>query len=110
MTESMASEAHRDEQAAQAGKNLIQVGRDYVRYIVFQFDSGNWGAAAANLGVLLLIAGGLVNGLLGGHLLLVILSILLNHNPLLSQVELVAYQRPAILKSLMLAWHAWKGA
>lgn len=53
-------------QVAYAGKNLIQVGRDYVRYISFNFETGNWGAAIANLLILSLIAYGLLNGLLSG--------------------------------------------
>ncbi|NJN88758.1 MAG: collagen-like protein [Leptolyngbyaceae cyanobacterium SL_7_1] len=48
------------------GKDLIQVGRDYIRYISFNFETGNWGVAIANLLILSLIAYGLVNGLLSG--------------------------------------------
>jgi hypothetical protein len=39
-------------QVAYAGKNLIQVGGDYIRYIHFNFKTGNWGVAIANLAIL----------------------------------------------------------
>lgn len=52
-------------QVAYAGKNLVQVGRDYVRYINFNFKSGNWGVAIANLFILALIIYGLAEGIVG---------------------------------------------
>lgn len=48
------------------GKNLLYVGRDYIRYIQFNFKSGNWGVAIANCAVLALIILGLLNGLVQG--------------------------------------------
>ncbi|MFQ3618364.1 MAG: hypothetical protein SNJ50_16865 [Cyanobacteriota bacterium] len=49
-------------QVAYAGKNLIQVGGDYIRYIHFNFKTGNWGVAIANLAILGLIFYGLAEG------------------------------------------------
>lgn len=49
-------------QVAHAGKNLIQVGGDYIRYIHFNFKTGNWGVAIANLAILGLIFYGLAEG------------------------------------------------
>ncbi|GAB4136470.1 MAG: hypothetical protein Fur0046_10010 [Cyanobacteria bacterium J069] len=50
-------------QVAYAGKNLIQVGGDYIRYIQFNFKTGNWGVAIANLAILGLIFYGLAEGI-----------------------------------------------
>ena len=50
-------------QVAYAGKDLVQVGGDYIRYINFNFKSGNWGVAIANLFILALIFYGLADGI-----------------------------------------------
>lgn len=41
-------------QNGNAGRDLIQVGRDYIRYIQFNFSTGHWGAAILALLPLLL--------------------------------------------------------
>jgi hypothetical protein len=66
MSQKLEPQEHPDHQVAIAGKNLIQVGRDYIRYISFNLNSGNWGVAIANLAVLGLIFFGLINGLWRG--------------------------------------------
>ncbi|NJM96055.1 MAG: hypothetical protein HC800_01525 [Phormidesmis sp. RL_2_1] len=35
-------------QSGSAGKNLTQVGRDYIKYISFNIGAGNWGVVALN--------------------------------------------------------------
>ena len=48
-------------QQATQGKNLTQVGRDYVRYLQLHFNSGNWIAILINITIWALIAHGLAN-------------------------------------------------
>jgi hypothetical protein len=36
-------------------RDLIQVGRDYIRYIHFQIDSGNIGGALLNIAVIVIL-------------------------------------------------------
>ena len=42
-------------QSGQAGKNLIQVGRDYIKYMQFNVMSGNWVAFILNIVAILFI-------------------------------------------------------
>lgn len=49
-------------QNANAGKNLIQVGRDYLKYLQINISAGNWIIVIANLIVISLTAYGLYNG------------------------------------------------
>lgn len=48
-------------QQATQGKNLTQVGRDYIRYLQLRFNSGNWVAIAMNVAILAFVAHGLTN-------------------------------------------------
>lgn len=43
------------------GKNLTQVGRDYIRYLQLRISSGNWVAIAMNMAILAFVAHGLTN-------------------------------------------------
>jgi hypothetical protein len=43
-------------------RDLIQVGRDYIRYIHFQIDSGNIGGALLNIAVIVILLSGLAGG------------------------------------------------
>ena len=42
-------------QSGSAGKSLIQVGRDYVRYISFNVSAGNWGVVLVNALVIVFV-------------------------------------------------------
>lgn len=59
-----------DEQSSQrdhvAGRDLIQIGRDYISYITYNIDKGNWEVVMVNAGLMFVIVFGLVNGLAGG--------------------------------------------
>mgnify|MGYP001794806006 CR=1 FL=1 len=48
-------------QQATHGKNLTQVGRDYIRYLQLRFSSGNWVAIAMNIAILAFVAHGLTS-------------------------------------------------
>jgi hypothetical protein len=66
----MSQQPDLDEQSTQpeniAGRDLIQVGRDYINYMTYNIHKGNWGVVWANAGVIFVIVFGLVNGLAGG--------------------------------------------
>ena len=53
-------------QDGQAGRDLIQIGRDYMKYITYNIHSENWGVVFANFLVIFLIVFGLTNGLASG--------------------------------------------
>ncbi|MEL6779718.1 MAG: hypothetical protein AAFO06_20965, partial [Cyanobacteria bacterium J06597_16] len=42
-------------QSGSAGKNLTQVGRDYIKYISYNIGAGNWGVVALNMAVFVFI-------------------------------------------------------
>lgn len=48
-------------QQATQGKNLTQVGRDYIHYLQLRFNSGNWVAIAMNIVILAFVAHGLTS-------------------------------------------------
>lgn len=48
-------------QRANQGKNLTQVGRDYIRYLQVRLNSGNWFAIVMNVAILALVGHGLTN-------------------------------------------------
>lgn len=48
-------------QRAHQGKNLTQVGHDYIRYLQVRFSSGNWVAIVMNVAILALVGHGLTN-------------------------------------------------
>ncbi len=62
----LAKEEPQPSQMGYAGKDLIQVGRDYIKYITYNWNAGNWGVAIANLLILVLIFYGLINGIWRG--------------------------------------------
>lgn len=49
-------------QTATSSNSIIQVGRDYTRYLHLQFESGNWITLLANGAVISLVAYGLISG------------------------------------------------
>lgn len=49
-----------------AGKNLIQVGHDYVKYIQLNFKTGHWGIALTNCAVVGIFIWGFINGVVSG--------------------------------------------
>ena len=52
--------------SAYAGKNLIQIGHDYIRYIQFNFTTGRWGIALTNCAVVGIVVCGFINGVASG--------------------------------------------
>ncbi len=46
-------------QSGSAGKNLTQVGRDYIKYISYNISAGNWGVVALNALVIAFVVLGL---------------------------------------------------
>jgi hypothetical protein len=59
-------EDQNSQQQGFAKRDLIQVGRDYINYITYNIDRGNWGVVLANLGAIALIVFGLINALATG--------------------------------------------
>ncbi len=53
-------------QTGVAGKNLVQVGHDYMEYITYNIGQGNWGGVVANFGIILVVLLGLINGVAQG--------------------------------------------
>lgn len=53
-------------QNGKAGRDLLQVGRDYIRYVQFNFSAGNWGTGILTLLPMLLLLGGLIET--GGYI------------------------------------------
>lgn len=49
-----------------AGKNLIQVGHDYIKYLQFNFKTGRWGIALTNCAVVGIVVCGFINGVASG--------------------------------------------
>lgn len=60
------SEENLPHQMGFAGKNLIQVGHDYISYITYNIQKGNWGIVLANGGVVAIVVFGFINGCVSG--------------------------------------------
>jgi serine/threonine-protein kinase len=60
-------ENHNVFQSGQAGKDLIQIGRDYIRYMQFNILSGNWVAFILNIVAILFVLYALTSLVKWGH-------------------------------------------